>query len=102
MFLDPLNLVLEVITMEKKLVKKYEIRGLDRNQNPFADFGFVEQADAHYLFSSYIVKTPLDILGEGEIIPTFQHRYEEEGFSKIRYKVIWENGTSTENDWVQL
>ncbi|MBI4640681.1 MAG: hypothetical protein HY731_08305 [Candidatus Tectomicrobia bacterium] len=88
--------------MEKKLVKKYEIRGLDKNQNPFADFGFAEQTDDHYLFSSYIVKAPLHISKEGEIVQTFQQRYEEEGFSKIRYKVIWENGTPVENDWVQL
>jgi hypothetical protein len=72
--------------------RKLEFRGRDVNGNPFVDFGFVEIAGGQLILSSHLLREPLRVDGEDRVIPAFKHFYAEQGFSNLRYKVLWENG----------
>ena len=73
--------------------RKLEFRGRDVNGNPFVDFGFVEVVGEQLLLSSHLLREPLWVDGEDRVIPAFKHFYAGRGFSHLRYKVLWENGS---------
>jgi hypothetical protein len=69
--------------------RKFEFRGRDRHQNPFVDFGFVEVEDGCLLLSSHMLREPLRVDRQKRVIPSFKRYYEAQGFSQLRYKVLW-------------
>jgi hypothetical protein len=72
--------------------RKLEFRGRDVNGNPFVDFGFVEVAGGQLILTSHLLREPLRVGGEEHVVPAFKHFYAEQGFSNLRYKVLWESG----------
>lgn len=72
--------------------RKFEFRGRDLYHNPFVDFGFVEVQEAGLALSSHMLREPLWVDSETDVMPTFKHYYEAQGFSKLRYKVLWKEG----------
>jgi hypothetical protein len=72
--------------------RKFEFRGRDPNQNPFVDFGFVESEEGRWALSSHMLREPLWVGCEKHVIPTFKRYYEAQGFSQLRYKVLWREG----------
>ena len=72
--------------------RKFEFRGRDPNDNPFVDFGFVESKEARLVLSSHMLSVPLWADNEFQVIPTFKCYYEAQGFSNLRYKVLWQDG----------
>jgi hypothetical protein len=71
---------------------KFEFRGRDPNHNPFVDFGFVEVKEARLALSSHMLREPLWVDCQQHVIPTFKRYYETQGFSNLRYKVLWREG----------
>jgi hypothetical protein len=71
---------------------KFEFRGRDPNDNPFVDFGFVEVEEGCLALSSHMLRKPLRVDSKDHVIPTFKRYYEGQGFSKLRYKVLWKEG----------
>jgi hypothetical protein len=69
--------------------RKLEFRGRDPNRNPFVDFGFVEVREARLALSSHMLHQPLWVDSVAQVIPTFKRYYEAQGFSNLRYKVLW-------------
>jgi hypothetical protein len=86
--------------------RKFEFRGRDPNDNPFVDFGFVEVEDGRLALSSHMLREPLWVNHESRVIPTFKQYYEAKGFSKLRYKVLWQDGgpvdTPFEEGWEEM
>jgi hypothetical protein len=72
--------------------RKFEFRRRDPNHNPFVDFGFVEVKEARLALSSHMLREPLWVDSEPHVIPTFKRYYEAQGFSNLRYKVLWKEG----------
>jgi hypothetical protein len=72
-----------------KIWRKFEFRGVDPNDNPFVDFGFVEVREARLALSSHMLRQPLWVDSVAQVIPTFKRYYEAQGFSNLRYKVLW-------------
>jgi hypothetical protein len=72
--------------------RKFEFRGRDPNHNPFVDFGFVKVGEARLALSSHMLREPLWVESELLVIPTFKRYYEAQGFSNLRYKVLWTEG----------
>jgi hypothetical protein len=86
--------------------RKFEFRGRDANHNPFVDFGFVEVEGDRLALTSHMLRDPLWVAGEGDVIPAFKRYYEGEGFSDLRYKTLWaEEGpvdTPFEEGWQDM
>jgi hypothetical protein len=78
--------------MYLNLWRAYEFRGLDPNHNPFVDFGFVEKEGARLALSSHMLHQPLWVDSAPHVVPTFKRYYEAQGFSNLRYKVLWQEG----------
>jgi TonB family protein len=76
--------------MYLNLWRAYEFRGLDPNHNPFVDFGFVEKEGARLALSSHMLHQPLWVDSAPHVVPTFKRYYEAQGFSNLRYKVLWQ------------
>ena len=74
------------------LWRTFEFRGRDPNDNPFVDFGFVEAGEKGLALSSHLLREPLRVANAPQVIPAFKGYYEAQGFSKLRYKVLWEDG----------
>lgn len=72
--------------------RKFEFRGRDLHHNPFVDFGFVEVQGAGLALSSHLLREPLWVDSETDVMPAFKRYYEARGFSKLRYKVLWKEG----------
>jgi hypothetical protein len=72
--------------------RTFEFRGRDPNDNPFVDFGFVEVKGERLALSSHMLREPLWVDSEQRVMPTFKRYYEAQGFSKLRYKVLWREG----------
>jgi hypothetical protein len=72
--------------------RKFEFRGRDANGNPFVDFGFVDVAGERLALSSHMLREPLWVDGEDRVIAAFKGYYEGQGFSNLRYKVLWREG----------
>jgi hypothetical protein len=72
--------------------RKFEFRGRDANGNPFVDFGFVDVAGERLALSSHMLREPLWVDGEDRVIAAFKRYYEGQGFSNLRYKVLWREG----------
>jgi len=70
--------------------RTFEFRGRDPNHNPFVDFGFVEVEGARLALSSHMLREPLWVDSERHVLPTFKRYYEAQGFSKLRFKVLWQ------------
>jgi hypothetical protein len=73
--------------------RTFEFRGRDANNNPFVDFGFVEVEVGRLALSSHMLREPLWVTNQAEVLPRFQHYYESHGVSQLRYKVLWEGNT---------
>jgi hypothetical protein len=69
--------------------RRLEFRGRDPNHNPFVDFGFVTVEESRLALSSHLLREPLWVDSELLVIPAFKRYYEAQGFSKLRYKVLW-------------
>jgi hypothetical protein len=69
--------------------RKFEFRGRDPNHNPFVDFGFVTAEEGRLGLSSHLLHEPLWVESARRVLPTFKHYYETQGFSNLRYKVLW-------------
>jgi hypothetical protein len=86
--------------------RKFEFRGRDPNDNPFVDFGFVQVEGGRLALSSHLLHEPLWVDHEARVIPTFKLCFEEKGFSKLRYKVLWKEGgpvdTPFEGGWEEM
>jgi hypothetical protein len=86
--------------------RKYEFRGRDPNDNPFVDFGFAEIEFGRLALSSHMLREPLWVEDEADVLPCFQRYYEARGFTRLRYKVLWDgNGpvdTPFEEGWQPL
>ncbi len=74
------------------LWRTFEVRGRDPNDNPFVDFGFIEVEGERLALSSHMLREPLRVDGEPQVMPTFKRYYEAQGFSKLRYKVLRNEG----------
>jgi hypothetical protein len=72
--------------------RTYEFRGRDCHENPFVDFGFVEVKGADLGLSSHMLQETLWVDSASCVIPTFKRYYEAQGISKLRYKVLWQDG----------
>jgi hypothetical protein len=72
--------------------RTFEFRGRDPNDNPFVDVGFVEVKGERLALSSHMLREPLWADSEQRVMPTFKRYYEAQGFSKLRYKVLWREG----------
>jgi hypothetical protein len=88
------------------LWRTFEFRGRDHNDNPFVDFGFVEVNEERLALSSHMLREPLWVDSAPQIMPTFKRYYEAQGFSKLRYKVLWQEGapvdTPFDEGWEEL
>jgi hypothetical protein len=74
------------------LWRTFEFRGRDFNGNPFVDFGFVEVGEQRLALTSHMLQQPLWVDSAPHVLPTFKRYYEALGFSKLRYKVLWQKG----------
>ena len=74
------------------LWRTFEFRGRDLNGNPFVDFGFVEVEEQRLALTSHMLQQPLWVDSAPHVLPTFKRYYEAQGFSKLRYKVLWQEG----------
>jgi hypothetical protein len=72
--------------------RSYEFRGRDRHGNPFVDFGFVEVKGARLALSSHMLREVLWVNCASCVIPTFKRYYEAQGISKLRCKVLRQDG----------
>ena len=88
------------------LWRTIEIRGRDPNLNPFVDFGFVEIDGDRLALSSHMLHGPLWVDSEPQAMLTFKRYYEAQGFSMLRYKVLWREGgpvdTPFDEGWEDL
>jgi hypothetical protein len=88
------------------LWRTFEFRGRDPNNNPFVDFGFVEVEGARLALSSHMLQEPLIVDSESQVASTFKRYYEAQGFSNLRYKVLWREGAPVdapfEEGWEDL
>ena len=75
------------------LWRTFEFRGRDPNDNPFVDFGFVEVEGERLALSSHMLRDSLWVDNEPSVIPTFKRYYVGQGFSRLRYKVLWQEGS---------
>ena len=86
--------------------RKFEFRGRDPNCNPFVDFGFVEIRESRLALSSHMLREPLWVDSEPHVIVTFKRYYEAQGFSNLRYKVLWQEGapidTPFDEGWQEM
>lgn len=76
-----------------KIWRKLEFRGRDVNGNPCVDFGFVEVDGEQLILTSHLLREPLRVEGEECVMSAFKHFYAGRGFSHLRYKVLWEDGS---------
>jgi hypothetical protein len=74
------------------LWRALEFRGRDPNDNPFVDFAFVEARGGRLALSSHMLREPLWVDEAPQVVPTFKRYYEAQGFSKLRCKVLWQDG----------
>jgi hypothetical protein len=72
--------------------RTFEFRGRDLNDNPFVDFGFVEVEERRLALSSHLLREPLWVEDGTQVMPTFKRYYEAQGFSKLRFKVLRQDG----------
>ena len=72
--------------------RTFEFRGRDANGNAFVDFGFVRLDGGRFGLSSHLLREPLWVEAAAHIIPTFKDYFEGQGFAKLRYKTLWEEG----------
>jgi hypothetical protein len=72
--------------------RRFEFRGRDVSDNPFVDFGFVVSDGGRFGLSSHLLRDPLWVDDAEQIIPAFRGYFTEQGFAKLRYKVLWEKG----------
>jgi len=88
------------------LWRTFEFRGRDPHNNPFVDFGFVAVEGARLALSSHLLREPLLVDSESQVMSTFKRYYEAQGFSKLRYKVLWREGAPVdapfEEGWEDL
>ena len=88
------------------LWRTFEFRGRDPNNNPFVDFGFVTVEGTRLALSSHLLREPLWVDHEPQVKPTFKRYFEALGFSKLRYKVLWQEGAPVdapfEEGWENL
>jgi hypothetical protein len=88
------------------LWRTFEFRGRDPNDNPFVDFGFVEVEGGRVALSSHMLREPLWIEDQDQILPRFKQYFEAQGFTQLRYKILWDdNGpvdTPFEVGWASL
>ncbi|HSF30157.1 MAG TPA: hypothetical protein VLK82_06755 [Candidatus Tectomicrobia bacterium] len=86
--------------------RTFEFRGRDPNDNPFVDFGFAEVDAGRLALSSHMLRTPLWVEDEADVLRRFKEYYERCGFTRLRYKVLWqENGpvdTPFKEGWQHL
>jgi hypothetical protein len=86
--------------------RKFEFRGRDINENPFVDFGFVVIGAGRWGLTSHMLREALWVDAEDDVIPAFKRYYEGQGFSKLRCKVLWDNGgpldTPSEVGWQNM
>ena len=86
--------------------RKFEFRGRDVNDNPFVDFGFVAIDRARSALTSHLLREPLWVQAQDEVIPAFKGYYEGLGFSKLRYKILWDEGgpldTPSDTGWQDM
>ena len=86
--------------------RKFEFRGRDANGNPCVDFGFVEVEGGRLALTSHMLREPLWVDGEDRVLATFKRYYEGQGFSHLRYKVLWQDGgpvdTPFEEGWQDI
>jgi hypothetical protein len=75
-----------------KIWRKFEFRGRDINSNPFVDFGFVEVDGGRLGLTSHLLREPLWVDGEDDVMPAFKRYYEGQGLSNLRCKILWEKG----------
>ena len=75
-----------------ELWRTFEFRGRDLNGNPFVDFGFVEVEEPRLALTSHMLRQPLWVDSTLHVLPTFKRYYEDQGISKLRYKVLWQEG----------
>ncbi len=89
-----------------KIWRKVEFRGRDALGNPFVDFGFIETDGPRFALTSHLLREPLWVGGEEEILPQFKRYFEMQGFADLRYKVLWDdNGpvdSRFEEGWARL
>jgi hypothetical protein len=92
--------------MAMKIWRKFEFRGRDPNDNPFLDFGFVESDGRRYALTSHMLREPLWVDREPHVLPTFKAYFESQGFTQLRYKVLWDDDgpvdTPFEEGWAPL
>jgi hypothetical protein len=74
------------------LRRTIEFRGRDPYDNPFVDFGFVERQGEQLALSSHMLREPLRVDSEPQVMAAFKRYYEAQGFSKLRYKMLWQEG----------
>jgi hypothetical protein len=86
--------------------RKFEFRGRDPNDNPFVDFGFAEVESGRLALSSHMLREPLWVEDEAEVLPRFKQYYEARGFTRLQYKVLWYDNspvdTPFEAGWQRL
>jgi hypothetical protein len=86
--------------------RKFEFRGRDPHQNPFVDFGFVVVDEGRLLLSSHMLRQPLRVDCQERVIPAFKRYYAAQGFSQLRYKVLWNEGgpvdTPSAQGWEEM
>lgn len=86
--------------------RTYEVRGRDPNDNPFVDFGFVEVKEERLALSSHMLRQPLWVDSASQVVPTYKFYYEAQGFSKLRYKILWQEGgpvdTPVDEGWEEM
>jgi hypothetical protein len=75
-----------------QLWRSIEFRGRDRNGNPFVDFGFVALEGQRLALTSHMLRQPLWVDDPEQVLPMFKNYYEAAGFSKLRYKILWQEG----------
>ena len=82
--------------MAMKIWRKFEFRGRDPNDNPFLDFGFVESDGRRYALTSHMLREPLWVESAPHVLPTFKAYFESQGFTQLRYKILWDDGGSVD------
>jgi hypothetical protein len=76
--------------------RKFEFRGRDPNDNPFVDFGFAEVESGRLALSSHMLREPLWVEDEAEVLPSFKRYYEARGYTQLRYKLLWYDNSPVE------
>ena len=83
------------------LWRTIEFRGSDPYDNPFVDFGFVKLEGERLALSSHMLREPLWVDGEQQVMATFKCYYQAQGCSKLRYKILWQEGVPIDTPFAE-